>query len=875
MRRRPLSGGGSHSFRYGAPAGPPPDSSHIIRTFNSEATPTRPLRPSPLAASGYKGMPLDFLDRLRTFPLFAAAPESFLQAVASHVRCQAYSPRDYIITEGDEAKAMYWLVKGTVAVTSRDGEAQFAELKPGAFFGEIGVLMNIPRTATIIARTKCLLVALAKDALQAELPNYPEVEKAIRDEAHERLAILNRKKTESLARAVPQLTSRRSLKRAREGKSGEVKIGDEGILGQNGITSRKRKSPSPDVAVAIDSSVLGRGMVNVRQLLRELPLFSTLPPHVLHFVGLNAQPVNYPPFANILVQDSPGRDIFFIVRGEVEVLDRHGRTSAEGRENQGLYHNEVKLSNRGTRIKARLKQGQYFGEVASLSLAPVRTATVRSITSVECLKIPGDVLEELWGRCPPEIKRQVEETARQRMQEKDIIMHDVNDSASNSIERLEISKGKSKPMKSHSPTVQFENFSWGGSNDMKGFKAAQVRESVDPDPFGDDHLDDFRSVSRRASLAPPKSDEEQRQLKTITRSQSVIVRRPSVRSNLHTKTPPWPPDQGIEKRRKLRQRSVPQYAWTSLPDHILSSIFKYLDLHYLMRLRLVSSQWSRVLSTSPELLTTLDLKPYNRLITDRTLTDYICPFVGHRPFVIDLSNCFHISDDGFNALYQQCGDRVTIWRMKSVWDITGPAILEMANHSRDLEEIDLSNCRKVSDNLLARVIGWVVTEPMRKPSPNPRPPQMNGTRRGHLTTGSPSPTAASVAKTAQQHLALGPPAGTVVGCPRLRKLALSYCKHITDRTMSHIANHAASRMEEIDLTRCTTITDQGFHHWGVRNFSNLRKLCLADCTYLTDNAIIYLTNAAKGLRELDLVSLHLISSPSLPCSVRQLQGVTV
>jgi F-box/leucine-rich repeat protein 7 len=30
---------------------------------------------------------------------------------------------------------------------------------------------------------------------------------------------------------------------------------------------------------------------------------------------------------------------------------------------------------------------------------------------------------------------------------------------------------------------------------------------------------------------------------------------------------------------------------------------------------------------------------------------------------------------------------------------------------------------------------------------------------------------------------------------------------------------------------------------------------LADCTYLTDNAIIYLTSAAKNLRELDLVCL--------------------
>ena len=75
--------------------------------------------------------------------------------------------------------------------------------------------------------------------------------------------------------------------------------------------------------------------------------------------------------------------------------------------------------------------------------------------------------------------------------------------------------------------------------------------------------------------------------------------------------------------------------------------------------------------------------------------------------------------------------------------------------------------------------------------------------------------------------------------------------------MAHIAVHAASRVEHMDLTRCTTITDIGFQHWSVYAFPRLTKLCLADCTYLTDNAIVYLTNAAKGLRELDLVGLLL------------------
>ena len=98
-----------------------------------------------------------------------------------------------------------------------------------------------------------------------------------------------------------------------------------------------------------------------------------------------------------------------------------------------------------------------------------------------------------------------------------------------------------------------------------------------------------------------------------------------------------------------------------------------------------------------------------------------------------------------------------------------------------------------------------------------------------------------------------PPVGTVVGCPRLKGLTLSYCKHVTDRSMAHMAVHAHGRLESLDLTRCTTITDGGFQHWSIYKFAKLERLILADCSYLTDNAIVYLTNAAKGLRILDLV----------------------
>ncbi len=840
MRRHRTSAGGT-AFATKANAAPIPDTLSLIRTFNSETNPSRPIRPSPLTASTIHGMPLDMLDRIRNFPLFLSAPDSFLAAIGKHLRPQLHSPHDYILTEGDDAKAMYWLVRGAVAVTSRDGESTYAELKPGAFFGEIGILMDIPRTATIIARTRCMLVVLKKEDLTKELPRFPEVERAIRDEAAERLSILQRKKREKLATTQKGATGATGRgKRARDGEdneTGDIVMADSHGTYSNGTQiNKKRKSPSPGLVEAAASSALGDGLVNVRQLLRELPLFSGLPNEILHFLGLNAQPCNYPPFTDIIQQDSQGREVFFIVRGEVEVIDEN----VPGQNQRLLPNGAGRKLKRGLQVKARLKPGQYFGEVASLSLAPRRTATVRSVTSVECLMITGDVLSNFWMRCPPALRKQVEMTAKQRLQSKsdnDVVMTDIGDSTP-PIDELAIADRSPKPGRKKSvPKVTFTHSKTESPHKPSRIEDRSIMEPADPDPFLNVDLDNIRSRSRRGSLAPPtpeggQSNGKETQERRSSPPGARSVTAPSSKSKPAFTTPDF---RGKSKRPKTLRRRPSEFSQGSLPDNILISIFRHLELHQLMRLRLVSLHWSKILKGSPELLQTLNLAMYNRIITDEILINRICPFVGARPRAINIGNCFHITDEGFAALATTCGANVVSWKMKSVWDITAQAVLEMANKAKNLEEVDLSNCRKVSDNLLARVVGWVV-----QGSPgNIAHQNLHGRQAAARSVGAPVPPQ--------------PPPGTVFGCPKLKKLTLSYCKHVTDRSMAHMAYHAASRLEQIDLTRCTTITDQGFQHWGQFQFTKLTKLCLADCTYLTDNAIVYLTNAAKGLRDLDLV----------------------
>ncbi len=833
--RRHRAGGPTFASRANAPV---PDALSMVRSFNSETNPSRPVRPSPLTASTIHGIPLDMYDRIRTFPLFLSAPDAFLAAIGRHLRPQSHAPHDYIITEGDDAKAMYWLVRGAAAITSKDGEISYMDLKPGAYFGEIGILMSIPRTATIVARTKCLLVVLKKEDLQKELPGFPEVERAIRDEASERLSILNRKKQEkqekSLSIKAESANGGRGEKRPRDGDDGDIAMSNANDRITNGVTyanNKKRKSPSPSLVEVASSSALGDGVVNVRQLLKELPLFSGLPADMLHFLGLNAAPCTYPPFTDIIQQDSQGREVFFIIRGEVEVIDE----KSPGQNLRTLSNGAGKNLKRGAQVKARLKQGNYFGEVVSLSLAPRRTATVRSISSVECLMISGEVLSNFWMRCPPAVRQQVEATAKQRLKsasDGDVIMADAGDTPP--IAELAIADRKPKGSRKKSvPKVTFTQPKYDvAAQTSTRREEVIVMEPADPDPFMNVDLDKSFDRSRRSSLAPPLPEGEEGN-RDGSQKPSPPSSRPATPSKKFRYSAPSPDKQSKSKRPRTLQSITSGTNQGMLPDSVMVSIFNRLELHELMRMRQVSIRWAKILKEAPELLQVLNLTSYNRIITDEILVNRICPFVGARPRIIDISNCFHISDEGFACLAATCGVNVTSWRMKSVWDITAQAVLEMANRAKGLEEVDLSNCRKVSDNLLQRVVGWVVQG---TPQNN-----IHGRHAAARSVGAPVP---------PNH----PPPGTVFGCPKLKTLTLSYCKHVTDRSMAHMAYHAASRLEQIDLTRCTTITDQGFQHWGQFQFSRLTKLCLADCTYLTDNAIVYLTNAAKGLRDLDLVS---------------------
>jgi predicted MFS family arabinose efflux permease len=101
------------------------------------------------------GPRVDVLGRTR---IFEAANRQTLEALASALTEERVPPATVLIREGDEPDDLFVLVSGTVGVTAH-GEGredrEIRQLGPGDYFGEIGLLERIPRTATVTSRSDC------------------------------------------------------------------------------------------------------------------------------------------------------------------------------------------------------------------------------------------------------------------------------------------------------------------------------------------------------------------------------------------------------------------------------------------------------------------------------------------------------------------------------------------------------------------------------------------------------------------------------------------------------------------------------------------------------------------------------------------------
>jgi CRP-like cAMP-binding protein len=91
---------------------------------------------------------------LQHVPLFAGLDKKELEAIADSMRERRYAAGDSVTQEGAAAAGFFVVDEGTAEVTV-EGESR-GTIGPGDYFGEIALLTESARTATIVAQTDML-----------------------------------------------------------------------------------------------------------------------------------------------------------------------------------------------------------------------------------------------------------------------------------------------------------------------------------------------------------------------------------------------------------------------------------------------------------------------------------------------------------------------------------------------------------------------------------------------------------------------------------------------------------------------------------------------------------------------------------------------
>jgi CRP-like cAMP-binding protein len=134
---------------------------------------------------------------LRRIPFFQEMPDDALEAIGGRLRKEHYARGTVIFNEGDWGDALYLIESGQAKVYSVvDGEERiFAYVGPGGFVGELALLLEQPRSASVQMEIDGDLYALYKDDLDDLLRNHPAIAIHLSRELGRRLVETTRRPT--------------------------------------------------------------------------------------------------------------------------------------------------------------------------------------------------------------------------------------------------------------------------------------------------------------------------------------------------------------------------------------------------------------------------------------------------------------------------------------------------------------------------------------------------------------------------------------------------------------------------------------------------------------------------------------------------------
>src|SRR5947207_10752742 len=119
---------------------------------------------------------------LKAVPLFASVPEEQLRMLTVVVTRKSVSRSTTVMAGGDATDSLYIVLSGRLKVMMSDSEGKeviLAILGPGEFFGEMGLIDDEPRSASVVTIEPCELLSIAKRDFKRVLTENSEMAMAV------------------------------------------------------------------------------------------------------------------------------------------------------------------------------------------------------------------------------------------------------------------------------------------------------------------------------------------------------------------------------------------------------------------------------------------------------------------------------------------------------------------------------------------------------------------------------------------------------------------------------------------------------------------------------------------------------------------------
>ena len=139
---------------------------------------------------------------LRNIPLFAKLEPAKLKLLAFTSERLTYEPGQVFFQEGDPGDAAFIIIDGEaeVLIATPNGPVKVASLGRNSIVGEIAVLCDVPRTATVQAKGKTVTLKINRETFFRLITEFPQMSVEIMRELGRRIEKTNEQLRDALSK---------------------------------------------------------------------------------------------------------------------------------------------------------------------------------------------------------------------------------------------------------------------------------------------------------------------------------------------------------------------------------------------------------------------------------------------------------------------------------------------------------------------------------------------------------------------------------------------------------------------------------------------------------------------------------------------------